>query len=193
MIMGIGISFILVAQVGYGPWDIFYSNFVDLFDTTFVVVHSITSIIVVIAGYIMRKIKPDWQILIITAAAAFMALWIDIFSEMPTPEQVWLGYLMLISGLFLLAIGINIARFTQVILPAFEFFLQSIKLKTSLSYGRIKQISEAIVFVVAVGIGFIFDLPFRVGFGTIIIIFGGGYFINLTYKPIKKLLQRGAK
>lgn len=190
VLMGIGISFILVAQVGYGPWDIFYSNLVELFNTTFVVVHSITSIIVVFAGYIVRKMKPDWQILVITVAAAFMALWIDIFTQIPTPEQVWLGYLMLIAGLLLLAIGINIARYTQVILPAFEFFLQSIKMKTSLSFGRIKQFSEAIVFVIAVSIGFVFDLPFRVGFGTLIIIFGGGFFINITYKSVLKILQR---
>ncbi len=189
MIIGIGISFILVAQVGYGPWDIFYSNLVDLFDTNFVVVHSIVSVIVVTAGFIIRKQKPDAQIIVITLAAAFMAFWVDVFRQLSTPENVWLGYLMLISGLMFIAIGVNIARFTQIILPAFEFFLQSIKMRTNLSFGRIKQISEVIVFIIGVSMGFIFDLEFKVWYGTLIIIFGGGYFINLTYEPVKRILS----
>ena len=33
--LGIGIGFILLARVGYGPWDIFYANLVDLFNSSF--------------------------------------------------------------------------------------------------------------------------------------------------------------
>ncbi len=193
LIIGIGISFILVADVGYGPWDIFYSNFVDLFDTSFVVVHSIISIVVVTAGFIIRKQKPDVQIIVITLAAAFMAFWVDLFRQLPTPENVWLGYLMLVVGLILIAIGVNIARVTQIILPAFEFFLQSIKLRTNLSFGRIKQISEVIVFIIGVSMGFIFNLEFKVWYGTLIIIFGGGFFINLSYESIKRILSKVVK
>lgn len=191
-ILGTGIGFILLAQVGYGPWDIFYANLVELFDSSFTVMQGVVSFILVMFGFYLRKKKPDWSIIIITINSAYIAIWIDLMLMLNSPVSAVVGYIMLLSGLMLVAIGVNMARYTQLVLPALDFFIQSIDMRSKLSYGRIKQVIEVVVFIIGIIIGLVFDLSLKIGVGTIIIMFAGGYFVNLTYEPITKLLKRVA-
>lgn len=191
--IGIGIGLILLANVGYGPWDIFYINFVYLFKSSFVVVQTFISLLLVLIGFKLRKQKVDRSIITITINSAYIALWIDIMMRLPLNTNPFIGYVMLISGLTMIAIGVNMARFTAMVLPALDFFTRSIYLTTKLSYGRIKQIIEGIVLLIGLLIGFIFDLDFTLGFGTIIILFMGGHMINLTYDSVTRILEKIVK
>lgn len=192
-LIGVGIGFIILAQVGYGPWDIFYANLVELFDSNFTVMQAIVSLLLVLIGFALRNQWPDKSIIIITINSAYLAVWIDLMVRFSSPESQLIGYIMLVSGLFLIAIGVNIARYTKVVLPAMDFFTQSILLRTKLSYGRIKQIIEVVVFIIGVTIGLVYDLSLKIGLGTVIIAFAGGYFVNLTYQPVIKILEKVVK
>lgn len=189
-IIGIGIGFILIARVGYGPWDIFYANLVELFDSNFTSVQAVISFILVMSGFVIRKKRLDLSVLVITITSAYMAMWIDIIFALNSPENQILGFLLLLTGLMMVAVGVNIARYTQVVLPALDFFIQSIHQKSKLTYGRIKQIIEVVVFIIGISLALIFDMSLKIGVGTIIIMFAGGYFINLTQNGIFKILKR---
>ncbi len=191
--IGIGIGLILLANVGYGPWDIFYVNFVHLFDSSFVIVQTFMSLALVLIGFLIRKQKVDRSIIIITINSAYLAGWIDIMLRLPMNTNPVIGYIMLISGLTMIAVGVNMARFTAMVLPALDFFTRSIYLNTKLSYGRIKQIIEGIVLIIGLLIGFIFNLEFTLGFGTIIILFMGGHMINFTYDHVTRFLDKIVK
>ena len=134
----------------------------------------------------------NWSLIIITINSAYIAIWIDIMMVFNSPSNPIIGYIMLFSGLMLVAIGVNMARYTQLVLPALDFFIQSINMRSNLSYGRIKQIIEVVVFVLGIIIGLVFDLSLKIGVGTIIIMFAGGYFVNLTYEPVTNILKKVA-
>ncbi len=191
--LGVGIGFILLANVGYGPWDIFYANLVELFDSSFTVMQAVVSFTLVLSGFYVRRKKLDRSIIIITINSAYIAIWIDLMLKFNSPESTLVGYIMLLTGLMMVAIGVNMARFTQLVLPALDFFIQSLTGATRFNYGRIKQFLEVIVFILGVSIGLLFDLSFKIGFGTIIIMFMGGFFINLTYQGVTNILARITK
>lgn len=183
-IIGVGIGFIILADVGYGPWDIFYFNFVELFNTSFTVAQTLLSFLLVLAGFALRKQRIDRSIIIITINSAYLALWIDLMLKFNSPTSALAGYSMLLTGLLFVAVGVNMARYTNIVLPALDFFTRSVYFRSKLSYGRIRQIMEAIVLVIGTSVGLIYSLDFKLGLGTVIILIMGGYLVNLTYKPV---------
>lgn len=191
--MGIGIGFILLAKVGYGPWDIFYANLVDLFDSSFTVMQAIISFLLVVSGFIIRKKRFDRSILIITINSAYLAVWIDLMLRLNSPENKLIGFIMLFGGLLMVAVGVNITIYTRLVLPALDYFIKSITDRTRFTYGRIKQFIEIAVLILGLSLGWIFDLSMKIGLGTLIIMFFGGYFVDLTHNLVIKILSRNDK
>ncbi|XMB66825.1 hypothetical protein RI065_11140 [Mycoplasmatota bacterium zrk1] len=188
-LIGFGVGFILIANVGVGPWDLFMANIVAATKSNFTTLFGIQSVILVTAGYILRKEKPNIGVLLIVITALYIGYLIDLildnFNFMNTSVY---GYIALISALVVINIGINIARITNIILPSIDFFVESLHIRTGISFGRVKQLIEFIVLVLGLGIALLYDLPNKLWFGTIIILVCGGPLVNLFYSPVKKIL-----
>ncbi|QVK20564.1 hypothetical protein KHQ82_09650 [Mycoplasmatota bacterium] len=190
-LIGFGVGFILLANVGVGPWDLFMANIVAATKSNFTTLFGIQSVILVTAGYILRKEKPNIGVLLIVITALYIGYLIDLildnFNVMNTSVY---GYIALISALVVINIGINIARITNIILPSIDFFVESLHIRTGISFGRVKQLIEFIVLVLGLGIALLYDLPNKLWFGTIIILVCGGPLVNLFYSPVKKFLGK---
>jgi uncharacterized membrane protein YczE len=112
-VLGMGIGLVIGASVGYGPWDIFFSHFVDLLDSTFLVAQAIVSTGLALSGYIIRKEWPNNRLIGMAFNAALTGLWIDI-TLLLTPLPGLFAYVQLVIGVLGVAAGINFTRLTMV-------------------------------------------------------------------------------
>lgn len=190
-LVGIGVGFIIGADVGLGAWDIYFVNIVEASKSNFSIVQSLNAVMLVTISYIIRRKFPDKFVILIILNAMYIGFVVDITLNLfKVPESYLFGYIKLFLGITTVAVGVNISRVTKIILPALDFFTESIHLKTGITYGRVKQMVEFVVIIIGVIIGFIFDLPIRLGIGTIIILIFGGLFVNFFFEPIKSLLNK---
>lgn len=190
-LLGIGVGLIISADVGLGAWDIYFVNIVEASKSSFSIVQSLNAVMLVTISYIIRKKFPDMSVILIIINAAYIGYIVDKTLNLLTPpENHFFGYVELFLGIFSVAVGVNISRCTKIILPALDFFNESIHLKTGLTFGRVKQMVEFVVIIIGLIIGFIYDLPVRLGIGTLIILVSGGIFVNFLYEPIKIILNK---
>lgn len=188
-IISIGIGFVLVAKAGYGPWDIFFYHWVEIFDSTFLIVQSGISFTLLLISSIISKERWDKKYLVSALGITYISFWIDILIKLPTPATVVGQYALLVFGVFLIAVGINICRIADVALLPIEHLNNAIYRKTRFSFGRIKQFMEAGILLFTVAIAYYFDLTYKIGIGTIVIAFLGGQFVNWTYNTVHKFIH----
>ncbi len=219
-ILGMGIGLVIGASVGYGPWDIFFSHFVDLLDSTFLVAQAFVSTGLALAGYIIRKEWPNNRLIGMAFNAALTGLWIDI-TLLLTPLPGMFAYVQLVIGVLGVATGINLTRLTMVQttplvfqrslveqgisvafasvsatmlqLPPMDFLINAIYEKVRYSYGVVKQGLDAFILVTSIIMSTFLPLDYKLGFGTIIIILIIGPSINATYPFLERLVLRPAK
>lgn len=213
-ILGMGIGLVIGASIGYGPWDIFFSHFVDLFDSTFLFSQVIVSTGLIIAGNIIRQERPNQRVLGMAFNAMLTGFWIDTTLLLPTPEG-WLAYLQLVTGVILVGSGINLTRIamvsttpdvyasrlmdmgvsrllavssaTMLQLPPMDFLINRMYEKLPYKYGTVKQGLDAFILATGIAMSFFFGLDYKLGIGTIIILMIIGPTINLTEKAINRI------
>lgn len=214
-ILGMGIGLVIGASIGYGPWDIFFSHFVDLFDSTFLFSQVIVSTGLIIAGYTIRQERPNQRVIGMAFNAMLTGFWIDATLLLPTPTG-WLAYPQLVLGVTLVGTGINLTRiamvqttptlFTQNLiqegiskpiaissatmlqLPPMDFLINAMYERLPVKYGTVKQGLDAFILATGIAMSYFFGLDYKLGIGTIIILIIIGPVINISEKVIDRLL-----
>ena len=214
-VLGMGIGLIIGASVGYGPWDIFFSHFVDLFDTSFLIAQALVSSGLALAGYVIRKEWPNNRLIGMAFNAALTGIWIDI-TILLNPLPGIFAYGQIILGVLLVATGINLTRLTMVQttpqlfqarlvsegrspfnallsstmlqLPPMDFLINAMYERLPYSYGTVKQGLDAFILVTSIVMSTILPLDYKLGIGTIIIILIIGPSINLTYPLLERVV-----
>lgn len=214
-ILGMGIGLVIGASIGYGPWDIFFSHFVDLFDSTFLFSQVIVSTGLIIAGYTIRQERPNQRVIGMAFNAMLTGFWIDTTLLLPAPTG-WLAYPQLVLGVTLVGTGINVTRiamvqttprlFTQDLiakgvskslavssaamlqLPPMDFLINAMYERLPVKYGTVKQGLDAFILVTGIAMSYFFGLDYKLGIGTIIILIIIGPIINISEKVIDRLL-----
>lgn len=190
-LIGFGVGFILIANVGVGPWDLLMANSVKAFNISFTLGFAAQSAILITMGFILRKKWPDITVLLLLVTGLYIGFLVDVVTQNnDLVTNVVLGYLTLIGGLVTVLIGINIARVTNIILPSIDFFVESLSLRTGLTFGRTKQLMELVALIIGVAIAMIYDLPNLVWVGTIIILVTGGPIVNAIYPAVEKVMSK---
>jgi uncharacterized membrane protein YczE len=218
--LGVGIGFVIGANVGFGPLDIFFSHFVELFNSSFFVVKSIVSSILAIIGYSIRKEWPNNRLIGMAFNAAVTGLSIDITLTFVVPVTGLVAYAQLVLGVIVVATGINLTRLTMVKttplvfrqdliakgvsnftatvsatmlqLPPIDFLVNAIFERVRFTYGTVKQGFDAFILTTSIFMSFFLDLPYRLGFGTILTVILIGPSINITFKLLEKILPHPA-
>ncbi len=219
-VLGMGIGLIIGANVGYGPWDIFFSHFVDLFDTTFLVAQAFVSTGLALAGYTIRKEWPNNRLIGMAFNAALTGVWIDIVITLPPLPGVF-AYGQIVIGVLVVATGINVTRLTMIQtpphvfqqrliqegrsplnavvsstmlqLPPMDFLINAMYERLSFSYGAVKQGLDAFILVTSIIMSTLLPLDYKLGLGTILILLIIGPSINGTYPYLQKIVYRPAK
>jgi uncharacterized protein len=213
-ILGMGIGLIIGASIGYGPWDIFFSHFVDLFDSTFLFSQVLVSTGLIIAGYSIRQERPNERVIGMAFNAILTGFWIDTTLLLPTPSGL-VAYPQLVIGVVFVGSGINLTRiamvpttpsvFRQTLinqgiskplaqtsammlqLPPMDFLINAMYEKLPFKYGKVKQGLDAFILATGIAMSFFFGLDYKLGIGTIIILIIIGPVINLTEKGIDRI------
>ena len=218
-VLGIGIGLIIGANVGYGPWDIFFSHFVDLFDTSFLIAQAIVSTGLALSGYFIRREWPNNRLIGMAFNAALTGIWIDI-TILLDPLPGLLAYGQIVVGVFIVATGINLTRLTMVQttpqlfqarlieegrrpitavvsatmlqLPPMDFLINAMYERLPYSYGVVKQGLDAFILLTSIVMSTLLPLDYKLGIGTIIIIAIIGPSINFTYPILERFVTRPA-
>ncbi|CAM3832889.1 YczE/YyaS/YitT family protein [Alkalicoccus chagannorensis] len=182
--LSFGISLIITADLGAGPWDAFFVGLTQQFGLT---VGSWTFLIgfllILINGALLRKL-PDFSALItMFLIGIFIDTWLLIVLAGFSPDMLLLRVLIMSSGILICAAGI-------------ASYLQS-------SFARNPIDQAMIVFHTLTGKSLAFSKTFLevtmlfaalalsgpIGVGTLLIAFGIGPLIQLLHRPISALYQ----
>jgi len=183
--LSFGISLIILAGLGAGPWD---ALFVALSTNIGLTVGSWTFIVgfvlILVNGLLLKK-KPDFSALItMFLIGSFIDFWLlFIFSDLLVNVLV-IRIAMLITGILTCAVGIASYLQSNFARNPIDHSMMVFHQLTGKSLSFSKTFLELMALVVA----FIIGGP--IGVGTVLVAFGIGPLIQLFYKPITSFRTR---
>ncbi|MCL2209817.1 MAG: hypothetical protein FWC19_10060 [Treponema sp.] len=172
----LGIVSTIKANVGYAPWDVFHVGLVNKTSLSLGVVSIIVGTLIVIIVTVLKEKFGLGTIL----NMVFIGIFIDIiFPHFPAAPNQIIGYIMLISGLFIISIGSYFYIKSAFGVGPRDNLMVVLARKTKLPAGFCRFVIELLVTV----IGWL--LGGMVWIGTIISAIGIGFCIQLTFKIFK--------
>ncbi|WP_416148505.1 YczE/YyaS/YitT family protein [Salipaludibacillus sp. HK11] len=183
--LSFGISMIILAGLGAGPWD---ALFVALSTNVGLTVGSWTFIIgfvlIILNGLLLKK-KPDFAALItMFLIGGFVDFWLLLaFSDLVV-ASVMIRAAMLIIGILCSATGIASYLQSNFARNPIDHAMMVFHELTGKSLSFSKTFIEVVVLIIAFFIGG------PIGFGTVLVALGIGPLIQVFYKPITTLRIR---
>ncbi|MFG6113770.1 YitT family protein [Halobacillus sp. MO56] len=180
--LSFGISMMILANLGAGPWD---ALFVALSDHLGLTVGSwmfIAGIILIlINGYLLKK-KPDFSAIItIFTIGLCIDFWLLIVFPGFAAEFLAVRFAMLLGGIIIIAIGVSMYLQANYARNPIDNLMMAIHFRTGKSLSFSKTVTEVSVMIVA----FIIGGP--IGVGTVLVAFGIGPLIQFFYVPVTKI------
>ena len=180
MIMGllffsIGIVFTIEANIGYAPWDVFHYGLVNTIGLSFGLSSILVGFIIMVVLFLFKEKVGIGSI----ANMALIGIFIDILMYLnliPTQESLLMGILFLFVGMVFISIGSYFYIKTGFGIGPRDNLMVVLTRVTKIPVGICRSIVELLV---TVG-GWL--LGGMVGIGTVIIVFGIGFCIQITFK-----------
>lgn len=174
LLFATGILCILYSDLGLGPWDVFHMGISINTIFTFGQVIQLTGLFLLLISYFLGE-KPGIGSL---GNMIFVGLFVDLIDMTGlyrTPENLFIQFVMIIAGMFLIGWG--------------TFFYLQVKLgagpRDSLMVGLVKLLNKPVwmirggIELTALTAGYILGGP--VGIGTLIVAVFIGYFVQLAF------------
>jgi len=174
-ICSIGITMTIQANIGYAPWDVFHAGLANLISTTIGLASILAGLCIVLIVYFFGEKLGLGTLL----NMILIGLFIDVimrFNLIPKANNMFVGIIMLVIGLFTLSIGSYFYIGSGFGAGPRDNLMVLLKRKTGLSVG----ISRVIVELLATLIGW--QLGGQLGIGTVIAAFSIGFCIQVTFK-----------
>ena len=173
-----GVVVTMNAHIGYAPWDVFH---VGLATTTGISIGTVAIIAGIVIGIISVLLGEKLGIGTIFNMV-FIGVFLDMILELhiiPVANNIVLGILMLIMGLFVIALGTYFYMKTALGAGPRDSLMVALTRKTGLPIGVCRGIIE--FFAVMVG----WKLGGMVGIGTVLAVLAIGFCIQITFKLLK--------
>ncbi|WP_018922109.1 YczE/YyaS/YitT family protein [Salsuginibacillus kocurii] len=184
-ILSVGISMMLVADLGAGPWDALYVGLswnIGLTVGSWIFI--IGFLLILINGYLLKK-KPDFSaVLTIFLIGVLIDFWLLVVFRNVEPGAVPAQAGMLISGIVLIAIGVSFYLQIEFARNPIDNLMMAVQYRTGKSMSVSKTVIEVSVLIVA------FLLGGPIGIGTVLVAFGIGPLIQAFYKPVSSIKSR---
>jgi uncharacterized membrane protein YczE len=178
ILTALGIIMTIKANVGYAPWEVFHvglSNTIGLsFGMTTIIVGLIVMIIVTVLGE-----KLGFGTVLSMVLTGVFADIILITNIIPIAENLVIGIIMLISGLFIISLGTYFYIKTAFGVGPRDNLMVVLTRKTKIPVGICRCLVE--LFVTLTG----WMLGGMVGIGTIISVIAIGFCIQITFGLFK--------
>ncbi len=174
----LGIVFILKANIGYAPWEVFHVGISYVTGMSIGVASILTGFIIVLVVFIFKEKLGLGTIVNMVFIGVFLdfIVWLHV---LPTANNMFFGIAMLIIGLFIIALGSYFYIGSGFGAGPRDSLMVLLTRKTKLPVGVCRTSIELLVLVVG------WMLGGMVGVGTIISVFGIGFCVQVTFKLLK--------
>lgn len=179
ILFGVGTYITVQANVGLAPWVAFSVGFAKLTGINYGVIHVIISVVILVLDIFLKE-KIGWgtvgdALLIGSIMSVF-----DYFKLMPLIHGFWPGVLAMLVGLLITAVASYFymdAAFGCG--PRDALFVALCRMLNKLPVGGVRILLEGSAFLVG------WLLGAKAGVGTVMYVFGIGFFIELVFRVTK--------
>lgn len=184
LLLSLGISLMILADLGAGPWDAMYVGLSERIGLTVGSWVFIVGILLIFINSLLLKATPDYlAVITILLIGSFIDFWLLAVFAQSHSIDIWIRIIMLTIGILLIAIGISCYLQSKLARNPVDNLMMAIRLRTGKSIAFTKTTMELIVFVLA----FLAGGP--IGIGTIIVTFIIGPLIQFFYSPVTKFKE----
>jgi len=173
-----GIVLMINANIGYAPWEVFHVGLANTIGLTIGVTSIIAGIVIVIIVTVLGEKLGFGTICSMVLTGVFIDI-IFYLNIIPIANNLLIGIIMLISGLFIIALGSFFYIRSAFGVGPRDNLMVVLARKTKLPVGLCRSIIELLVTV----IGWL--LGGMIGIGTIISVIAVGFCIQIVFKIFK--------
>jgi uncharacterized membrane protein YczE len=174
----LGIVFTINANLGLSPWDVFHQGISRLTGITMGQASIITGLMIVLLDWVFGERVGLGTICNMLFIGIFMDF-LMINHIVPTFNNIVIRIIMMILGMFIIGIASYFYIGAGLGSGPRDGLMLALTKKTNKSVRLIRNCIEFIVLVVG------YFLGGTVGFGTLIMVIGGGYFVQFVFKIFK--------
>jgi uncharacterized protein len=175
---GLGISLTINADLGLAPWGVFHQGLSNQLGITFGNAIIITGATIVILDLFLKE-RVGWGTI---GNVYFIGTFIDLIEKanfLPTPENIIARFLMVILGMATISMATFLYLGSQLGSGPRDGLMVALTKKTNKQVGIIRTAIETS----ALFLGFL--MGGKVGWGTLLMSLGLGYFVQTTFKIFK--------
>ncbi|WP_453991605.1 YczE/YyaS/YitT family protein [Bacillus nitroreducens] len=187
-ILALGISLMIIADIGAGAWDalnVGLSASIGLTVGNWVI---IVGCIVMLVNAILLKERPAFLAIgTIILIGFFVDFWLLIALDGWNFKGLFIKALVLVVGIVVASLGIAIYLQAKFPLSPLDNLMLAISKRFKLKFGVSKTIAEATGLLLALLVGG------PIGIGTLVVTFAIGPIIQLFFPFFEKLMQKGVQ
>ena len=178
VLFALGIVTTVKANIGFPPWDVFHVGLSETLGLTFGITSMVVGMVILVVVVLMGEKIGLGTIVNIVVIGIFIdiIIFVDIIQ---TPENLVLGILMLILGLFFVSIGSYFYIGSGFGTGPRDGLMVVLTKRTKLPVGICRSAVELLVTVVG------WLLGGMVGIGTLISVIGIGFCIQITFRVLR--------
>lgn len=174
----LGIVFTINANLGLSPWDVFHQGISKLTGITMGQASIITGLMIVLLDWILGERVGVGTICNMLFIGIFMDF-LMLNHLIPVFSNVILRTIMMLLGMFIIGIASYFYIGAALGSGPRDGLMLALTKKTNKSVRFIRNCIELMVLVIG------YFLGGTVGFGTLIMVIGGGYFVQFAFKIFK--------
>lgn len=178
LLYAFGIVITMNAHIGFAPWDVFHAGLAKITGLNFGTASIITGVAIVLITLFLGEKLGLGTILNMVLIGVFLDLLIE-FHIIPVAGNIILGILMVIAGLFIIALASYFYIGSAFGAGPRDSLMVALTRKTGLPVGVCRGTIELIAVIIG------WRLGGMLGIGTIISAFAIGFCIQVTFKLLK--------
>ena len=171
----LGIVMTINAQQGLGPWGVFHQGLSSQLNITFGIAVSIVGAVIVFLDFILGE-RIGWGTI---GNVIFIGTFIDLITDIklvPVFENTFLSYLMMFIGMFTISLAAYFYLSARLGAGPRDGLMIALTKLANKPVGLIRSAIEVTVLVAG------YFLGGSVGWGTLIMSLGLGFFFQLSFK-----------
>ena len=174
-LFSLGTYMTMQANIGLAPWSAFNAGVSARFGTTFGTVNIVTALVIIVIDMLLHEHIGVGTVLDAFLVGIFID-WLTALELLPLVQNYWLGLLLLLAGLEVLAFGSWLYMSAALGEGPRDMLMVALcKRFPKTPVGVIRCVIEGAALIVG------WLLGAKVGLGTVISVFGTGAFIQLTF------------
>ena len=191
-ILGVGVGFIIFANLGIDAFGVFHSGIAKTFNISFGLAMFFESLVALIAIVFIDKKYINFATVVSLFIVGFTADWVQpiLVSVLPDNLNLIVNLIIVLIGCFILGIGLNLYVLADLGVGALDAIAEMITDKTKFEYKVVKMAND--IFFLAVG----WLLGGQVGIATIITALAIGPIVQFIRermsKPIDQWVNKSA-